>query len=101
MRFRAAGGLGRRARLCFAQEHCSCSQRGIKARFVRGQFHFVSEFTETASRAFGSHFHFSESAFVRNCDARVHSLDTYTEPSLSQLLLMLESYDGVNMRRGS
>ena len=24
----------------------------------------------------------SESAFVRNCDARVHSLDTYTEPSL-------------------
>ena len=25
---------------------------------------------------------FSESAFVRNCDARVHSLDTYTEPSL-------------------
>ena len=79
MRFRAAGGLGRRARLCFAQEHCSCSQ---KNQGTFRQFHFVSEFTETASRAFGSHFHFSESAFVRNCDARVHSLDTYTEPSL-------------------
>jgi hypothetical protein len=77
MRFRAAGGLGRRARLCFAQEHCSCSQ---KNQGTFRQFHFVSEFTETASRAFGSHFHFSESAFVRNCDARVHSLDTYTEP---------------------
>ena len=70
-------------------------------RNVSAAFHFVSEFTETASRAFGSHFHFSESAFVRNCDARVHSMDTHTEPSLSQLLLMLESYDGVNMRRGS
>ena len=33
---------------------------------------------------------FSESAFVRNCDARVHSMDTHTEPSLSQLLLMLK-----------
>jgi hypothetical protein len=99
MRFRAAGGLGRRARLCFAQEHCSCSQ---KNQGTFRQFHFVSEFTETASRAFGSHFHFSESAFVRNCDARVHSLDTYTEPfTLAELLLMLESYDGVNMRRGS
>jgi hypothetical protein len=53
IRFRAAGGLGRRVRLCFAREHCSCSP---KNQGTFRQFHFVSEFTETASRAFGSHF---------------------------------------------
>jgi hypothetical protein len=61
MRFRAAGGLGRRARLCFAQEHCSCSQ---KNQGTFRQFHFVSEFTETASRAFGSHFQTASVTFA-------------------------------------
>ena len=49
-----------------------------KLRNVSSAFHFVTEFTETASRAFGSHFHFSESAFVRNLLTAMHVFTAWT-----------------------